>query len=121
MKDAIAAALKPYGYEWLVSATGIAGPGSMIVVFAGVGDFYTACLTHDDQVVWVMTCGGQEVDANTDDCNALHQRTRDLYRISNSGSATQSCVSRFAADLNPGEDCASVSATTPGDSLEVNP
>lgn len=74
-------ALKPYGYEWLLSATGIAGPGSMIVVFAGLGDFYTACLTHDDQVVWVMTCGGQEVDASIDEVNALHGTTRDFYRL----------------------------------------
>lgn len=77
----IAAALKPYGYEWLVSATGIAGSGAVIVVFAGLGDFQTACLTHDDQVVWVMTCGGQEVDASIDEINDLHRKTRDFYRI----------------------------------------
>lgn len=81
MINKIADALKPYGYEWLVSATGIAGPGSLIVVFAGLGDFYTACLTHDDQVVWVMTCGGQEVDASTDECNELHAATRKLYKL----------------------------------------
>lgn len=77
----IAAALRPYGYEWLLSATGIAGPGAMIVVFAGSGDFYTACLTHDDQVVWVMTCGGQEVDSSIDQINALHKITRDWNAV----------------------------------------
>lgn len=143
MKDSIAAALKPYGYEWIVSATGIAGPGSMIVVFAGLGDFYTACLTHDDQVVWVMTCGGQDVDANTDECNALHRQTRDLYRLPprmteeellrglqdlippagnenpDSGSAKQYCVSGFVADLkDPGADARSVSVSAPGSSLD---
>lgn len=77
----IGEALKPYGYQWLLSVTGIAGPGSMIVVFAGLGDFYTACLTHDDHVVWVMTCGGQEIDSNSDEANVLHSASRDLYRL----------------------------------------
>jgi hypothetical protein len=79
--DAISRALKPYGYEWPLSWTGIAGAGSQIVVFAGPGDFYTACLTHDCEVVWVMTCGGQEVDANTDECNALNRSARDFYHV----------------------------------------
>jgi len=79
--DKIAQALKPYGYEWLLSVTGIAGPGSVIVVFAGKGDFYTACLTHDDKVVWVMTCGGQEVDSSVDEINDLHRSTRAFYEI----------------------------------------
>lgn len=81
VKD-IKQALKPYGYEWMVSITGMSGSGSLIVVYAGPGDFYTACLTHDYQVVWVMTCGGQEVEANTDAANELHGTTRDLFRIS---------------------------------------
>lgn len=79
LKFGIEKALEPYGYEWLLSMTGIAGPGSVIVVFAGAGDFYTACLTHDDQVVWVMTCGGQEVDASTDEANSLHEASRRLH------------------------------------------
>jgi hypothetical protein len=85
MRDSVAEALKPYGYEWLVSATGIAGPGNLIVVFAGPADFYTACLTHDDKVVWVMTCGGQEVDANSFRANYLHDASRDLYKSSLAG------------------------------------
>jgi hypothetical protein len=85
MRDSIAEALKPFGYEWLVSATGISGPGSLIVVFAGPGDFYTACLTRDDKVVWVMTCGGQEVDSNSDRANELHDASRDLYKNSLAG------------------------------------
>lgn len=80
MRD-IAAALNPYGYEWLVSATGICGPGALIVVFAGPGDFLTACLTKDNEVVWVMTCGGQEVDASIDEINDMHRKSRDFYRI----------------------------------------
>lgn len=97
----IAEALKPYGYEWLVSATGIAGPGSMIVVFASLGDFYTACLTHDDQVVWVMTCGGQEIDANTDECNELHATTRKLYLLP--PRMTEEELMRGLEDLMPPE------------------
>lgn len=81
LRHGIEVALKPFGYEWLVSATGIAGTGSLIVTFAGPGDFYTACLTHDDQVVWVMTCGGQEVEVNIDEVNDLHRKTRDFYRL----------------------------------------
>lgn len=78
---AIGDALKPYGFEYLVSVTGISGPGSLIVVYATAGDFQTACLTYDHQVVWVMTCGGQEVDASIDEINDLHRRTRDFYRL----------------------------------------
>lgn len=79
--DKIAEALKPYGYEWLVSVTGISGSGSLIVIYAGPGDFCAACMTHDHHVVWVMTCGGQEVDACTDEANALHAQTREFYRM----------------------------------------
>lgn len=78
MKD-IANALRPYGFEWLVSATGIAGPGSLVVVFSGPGDFYTACLTHDNKVVWVMSCGMSEVDGSTDEFNKLCAATRQTY------------------------------------------
>jgi hypothetical protein len=56
--DDVVLALKPYGYQWLVSATGITGPGNLIIVFAGLGDFYTACLTHDSRVLWCHSCGG---------------------------------------------------------------
>lgn len=77
----VAKALKPYGYEYLVSATGCFGSGALIVVFAGAGDFYTACLTHDNQVVWIMTCGGQEVAASIDEINELHAKTREFFRI----------------------------------------
>lgn len=80
MRD-IASALKPYGFEWLVSVTGISGPGSLIVVYATAGDFQTACLTHDNQVVWVMTCGGQEVDASIEEINDLHRETREFYEM----------------------------------------
>lgn len=79
--EKIRQALKPYSYDWLVSVTGIPGPGSMIVVFAGQGDFFTACLTHDHLVVWVMTCGGQEVDANSDETNAINKAARDFYKM----------------------------------------
>jgi hypothetical protein len=80
MRD-IATALRPFGYEWLVSATGIAGPGNLIVVFAGPGDFYTACVTHDNQVVWVMNCGGTDEASNIDEVNEMHRKTRDFYRL----------------------------------------
>lgn len=81
MTNAIAKALKPYGYEWLLSITGISGPGSLIVVFASKGDFYTGCLTHDFQVVWVMTCGGREVLANSGRANDIHEQSRKFYRV----------------------------------------
>ena len=74
-------ALKPYGYAWLESMTCISGSGSSIVVFATEGDFLTACLTYDYKVVWVMSCGGQEVDANSTEANALHQQSRELFAI----------------------------------------
>lgn len=79
----IAEALKPYGYEWLVSVTGICGPGALIVVFATGGDFFAACLTHDNQVVWVMSSGASEVDSYIDEVNDLHRKTREFYRRKN--------------------------------------
>lgn len=79
--DAFREALKPYGYDWVISITGISGSGSWIVVFATAGDFLTACITYDYQVVWVMTCGGQEVDANTDEVNHLNFKAREMYRM----------------------------------------
>jgi hypothetical protein len=78
----IASALQPYGFEWLVSVTAIAGPGSLVVVFAGPGDFYTACLTHDNKVVWVMSCGMSEVDGSTDDFNELCAASRRVFEPS---------------------------------------
>lgn len=81
MRD-IAEALKPYGFEGIISTTSIPGPGALIVTFWTAGSAYTACLTHDNQVVWVMAaCCGPEVDCCVDDFNALHAKTRDLYRI----------------------------------------
>lgn len=77
----ISNALKSYGIDYLVSVTGICGPGSLIVVFADAGDFKTACLTHDYKVVWVMTCGGHEVDSNSEEANSLHKSSRDFYYL----------------------------------------
>lgn len=77
--ERIARALKPYGYDWAQSITFNPGPGSKIVVFATKGDFMTACLTFDNNVVWVMTCGGSGVLDNSDDANILHQRSRSMY------------------------------------------
>lgn len=53
-------ALNPYGYLWLVSITGISGPGNYIVVFASMGDFHTACINHRAEVLWCHSCGGSE-------------------------------------------------------------
>lgn len=86
----ITKALKPYGYDYLVSMTGIMGSGSLIVVFAGPGDFYTACLTHDNKVVWVMSCGGQDVDSSIDEINSLHAKVRSFYATPGLNSGTAS-------------------------------
>lgn len=56
-------ALKPHGYEWLLGMIGIAGPGNLVVVFAGPGDFYTALLTHNNKVLWCKSCGDTGEDS----------------------------------------------------------
>lgn len=76
--EKIAEALKPYGFDWVVSITGIPGPGNIVVVFATMGDLLTACLTHDYKVVWVLSCGGSE-DGYTEDANAVHESARALF------------------------------------------
>jgi hypothetical protein len=65
MSERLARVLKPYGYEWLVAAVGISGPGNLVVTFAAPGDFFTACVTHDDRVLWCLSCGGTK-DGYTD-------------------------------------------------------
>ena len=50
--------LKPLGYEYLVSTTSIPGPGNLIVVYATLGDYYVACISRDNKVLWNYSCGG---------------------------------------------------------------
>lgn len=59
-------ALKPYGYEWLLGIIGIAGPGNLIVVFAGPGDFYVACVDHNNKVLWCCPAGSFGDDPTSD-------------------------------------------------------
>lgn len=53
-------ALEPYGYEYLLGVIGIPGPGNVVVTFASKGDIHTACVTHDYQVLWCVSCGGTQ-------------------------------------------------------------
>lgn len=53
-------ALNPLGYYYMVSITGINGPGNYIVVYATLGDFYVACVSAKAKVLWNHSCGGSE-------------------------------------------------------------
>lgn len=76
--DDIVQALKPYGYDYLESITGVAGPGNMVVVFWTAGDCLTACVSHDAKVIWVLSCGGTG-EGYTDDANEVHRLSRELF------------------------------------------
>lgn len=47
----IAKALKPYGYRWLISATGINGPGALIVVDDKIGEYLNLVTPETSTVV----------------------------------------------------------------------
>lgn len=56
----LAEVLAPLNYQWLLGATGVAGPGNLVVIFATEGDFMCACISHDDRILWSRPCGGLE-------------------------------------------------------------
>jgi hypothetical protein len=77
--------LAPYGYDYMVSATSIPGPGNTIVVFATLGDFMAACVTADccgtreRKVLWVLSCGGSDEEGYTHEANLVHRASRELF------------------------------------------
>ena len=56
--DKVIDTLNPLGYYYMVSITGISGPGNYVVVYATQGDFYVACVSHEAKVLWNYSCGG---------------------------------------------------------------
>lgn len=58
--EVVIESLVPYRYRYLVSITGIHGPGNYVVVFASREDFCTACVSHEGRVLWCHSCGSRE-------------------------------------------------------------